>query len=158
VPLRAFLAKKIAMKYLFTFFCLLFLTNLNAQAQHISGLWDGHLFLNQQRYNIEMNLQVNDIGKVSGFTSVDLPDGRVVEMKILGQLHMDRSMTVKEFKIVNQEELDDIEWYKRNFQLMFKRDLWEMTLEGYWQEQIPQVVNDKTRIGRIFLKKREEKA
>lgn len=147
------------MKYLFTFSCLLLITNLSAQARHISGLWDGHLYLNQQRYNIEMNLHVSqDDGKISGFTSVDLPDGRVVEMKINGQLHMDRSITVKEFKIVNQEELEGVDWYKRDFQLVFKRDLWEMTLEGYWQEQIPQVVNDKTRIGRIFLKKREEKA
>jgi hypothetical protein len=105
-----------------------------------------------------MNLNVKNNGNLSGFTSVSLPDGRVVEMKIRGQLHMDRSVTVKEFKIVNKDELEDIDWYKRNFQLVFKRDLWQMTLEGYWQEQIPTMVDDKTRIGRIFLKKREVKA
>jgi hypothetical protein len=146
------------MKILLTFSYLLLMTNLNAQSQHVSGLWDGHLVLNQQRYNIEMNLNVKNNGNLSGFTSVSLPDGRVVEMKIRGQLHMDRSVTVKEFKIVNKDELEDIDWYKRNFQLVFKRDLWQMTLEGYWQEQIPTMVDDKTRIGRIFLKKREVKA
>lgn len=146
------------MKILLTFSYLLLLTNLNAQSQHVSGLWDGHLVLNQQRYNIEMNLNVKNNGNLSGFTSVSLPDGRVIEMKVRGKLHMDRSVTVKEFKIVNKDELEDIDWYKRNFQLVFKRDLWEMTLEGYWQEQIPTMVDDKTRIGRIFLKKREVKA
>lgn len=146
------------MKILLTFSYLLLLTNLNAQSQHVSGLWDGHLVLNQQRYNIEMNLNVKNNGNLSGFTSVSLPDGRVIEMKVRGQLHIDRSVTVKEFKIVNKDELEDIDWYKRNFQLVFKRDLWEMTLEGYWQEQIPTMVDEKTRIGRIFLKKREVKA
>jgi hypothetical protein len=141
-----------------TFSYLLLLTNLNAQSQLISGLWDGHLVLNQQKYTIEMNINVKNNGKLNGFTSVSLPDGRVVEMKIRGQLHMDRSVTVREFRIVNKDELEDVDWYKRNFQLMFKRDLWQMTLEGYWQEQIPQMVDEKTRIGRVFLKKREVKA
>ncbi|MFT5908938.1 MAG: hypothetical protein ACI9XO_000450 [Paraglaciecola sp.] len=146
------------MKFLLTFSYLLLLTNLNAQSQLISGLWDGHLVLNQQKYTIEMNINVKNNGKLNGFTSVSLPDGRVVEMKIRGQLHMDRSVTVREFRIVNKDELEDVDWYKRNFQLMFKRDLWQMTLEGYWQEQIPQMVDEKTRIGRVFLKKREVKA
>jgi hypothetical protein len=146
------------MKFLLTFSYLLLLTNLNAQSQLISGLWDGHLVLNQQKYTIEMNINVKNNGKLNGFTSVSLPDGRVVEMKIRGQLHMDRSVTVREFRIVNKDELEDVDWYKRNFQLMFKRDLWQMTLEGYWQEQIPQMVDEKTRIGSVFLKKREVKA
>ena len=146
------------MKILLTFSCLLFLTNLNGQSQHVTGLWEGHLVLNQQKYPIEMDIHVKKSGKLTGFTSVSLPDGRVVEMKIRGQLHMDRSVTVREFKIVNKDELADVDWYKRNFQLVFKRDLWQMTMEGYWQEQIPQLVDEKTRIGRIYLKKREVKA
>lgn len=146
------------MKTLFTASFLLLLVNLQAQSQHVSGLWEGFLVLNQQRYPIEMNLHVKHNGKLNGFTSISLPNGKIVEMKVRGQLHMDRSVTVREFKIINEDELEDVDWYRRNFQLVFKRDLWEMTLDGYWQEQVPHMVNDKTKIGRIFLKKREVKA
>ena len=146
------------MKVLLTSYCLLFLSNLNAQSEQVSGLWEGFLALHQQRYPIEMNIHVEENGVLSGFTSVSLPDGKVIEMKVRGKLHLDRSVTVHEFTIVNKEELTDIDWYQRNFQLVFKRDLWEMTLEGFWQEQVPHIVDDRTRRGRIFLKKREVKA
>ena len=144
----------------FFLYCLVFFSffSLNAQEHHLAGQWDGFLVLHQQKYPVEMNLNVLDKGRLSGFTSVSLPTGKVVEMKLKGKLHFDRSVTVREVQIVNEEEVQHIDWYRRNFQLVFKRDLWEMTLEGYWQEQIPQLLDEHSKKGRIFLKKREIKA
>ena len=147
-----------SMKTFFTCCTLFFLVNLNAQTSPISGFWDGFLTLNGQRYTIEIHINVEEGGQLNGFTSVSLPTGKAVEMKINGKVHFDRSVTVREFSIVNEEELQDVQWYKKNFQLTFKRDLWETTLEGYWQEQIPQVIDERTKKGQVFLKKREVKA
>ena len=149
---------RLFMKFFFIFFGLFFFSPLQSQSKHVSGQWDGFMVLNQQKYPIEMNIHVKGKGKIAGFTSVGLPDGNVIEMKIKGQLHYDRSVTVREIKIVNKEELQEIEWYRKNFQLVFKRDLWEMTMEGYWQEQIPQILDENSKKGKIYLKKRAVKA
>ena len=134
------------------------IATVNAQPHLVSGQWEGVIILHNQEIPIEMHLSVKKNGRLTGFTSVDLQNGKLIEMKVKGQLHFDRSVTVREFKIVNEEELEGIEWYRKNFQLVFRRDSWDMTLNGFWQEQIPKMLTDKDKKGRVRLKKVNIKA
>lgn len=129
--------------------------SLTAQSKLISGIWEGSLYFRGQEYRMELNLNVKGRGKIKGFSNIHLPNGKTVEMKLDGQLYFDRSMNLYEKEILNEETLEEGEWYKRNYQIVFRRDLWEMDLKGYWQEQVPELADKKSKLGRVILKKKD---
>lgn len=125
--------------------------------KHLSGLWEGELTYKGKKYKIAMQLELKSKGKLKGRVIVFEGEKKVVESDVHGRIYADRSINLWDNGILNAKELEGLDFYPRDYQLIYNRGLWENSLEGFWQQQMPELLNEKSKKGQISLKKMKPK-
>lgn len=125
----------------------------------LDGLWEGTMTVGgiYSDQALPMQLYITTQGRrVSGRSYVTLPDGKIVRMDLEGYLYQDRSLTLAEINFVGDGENDVIPEFNRQYQIVYKPDLWDSTLKGFWQEVTPQTFRHDRRRGRMTLRKQKD--
>jgi|GEM_PF-1622108 len=121
-----------------------------------SGFWEGVLTFRASEHRFEMQIVVKK-KKISGVAYLYKTDNEVVTMKIFGKLYWDHSMNIYDLKLtemgLEEAEKEETFSFQKEYQLVYNRSLWDSTLEGFWQEQIPELLDEHSKKGRIFLKR-----
>lgn len=144
------------MRHLFFILCLFIsIANISAQ-KSLEGLWEGTLSLKGKEYKFEILFTSPEQGRFEGKTYIYESDRDIVEATIYGRLHQDRSMNLYDLEVSYTGPSEWVEVYKKNYQLIWTRSIFGSKLEGYWQEKIPFGINEKTKQGKISLKKAKE--
>jgi len=125
-----------------------------------AGYWEGVLTFHAIEHRFEMQIKVVK-KKISGVVYLYKSDNEVIAMKILGKLYWDHSMNIYDLKLkgidAGEAEMEGGFYFPKDYQLVYNRSLWESTLEGFWQEQIPEILNEHSKKGRIFLKRAKKR-
>ena len=135
----------------------LFLVISTFAQKGLAGLWEGQLTYRERTYKFEVLLKVLSNGQLEGITYIYQTDEDVVEAKVNGKIHYDRSINLYDLKVDYVGPSDQIDVFPKNYQLLYKRSLWNSTLDGFWQEQIPYGLDENSKLGKIFLKKSKPK-
>ena len=139
----------------FILICSLSFTSLNAQ-KTLEGLWEGVLTLKGKEYKFEILFSKSEAGAFEGKTYIYESDRDIVEATITGRLHQDRSINLYDMEVSYTGPSEWVEVYKKHYQLLWTRSIFGSKLEGYWQEKIPLGIDEKTKRGRIFMKKMKD--
>ncbi|MCB0546734.1 MAG: hypothetical protein KDD19_04050 [Phaeodactylibacter sp.] len=140
---------------------------LSAQ-KGLAGLWEGTIthggIYSTNGHRFQLYLEVNE-KYIKGRSYIHVTADSIVQMELRGQLYNDNSIYLEE---VNQEWTEEEEaaieegaspeQFSRKYQFIYKRSLWDPSLEGYWQEVTPMPFHFKRERGRIFLEKKSSKA
>lgn len=122
----------------------------------LEGLWKGTITAggleSEESYTFELFLK-KEGKKLTGKSYVHLKRGKVIEMEIRGWLYNDMSLYMTDGEFIPVEGTGVKPRFFRKYQLMYRPSIWKTTLNGYWQEIIPQPFLDGRDRGRIFLKK-----
>ncbi len=125
-----------------------------------SGFWEGVLTFRSSEHRFEMQIDVVK-KKISGVAYLYKTENEVITMKIFGKLYWDHSMNIYDLKLTNleKEEADNGMTFSfpKEYQLVYNRSLWDSTLEGFWQEHIPELLDERSKKGRIFLKRAKKR-
>lgn len=137
-------------------FSLLLLTCLGAlQAQtQVHGLWKGHITIGglQSNQGYPMELQLQKRGrKITGRSFIYLSTNRVIEMELSGQIYDDSSLYLEEVR--SNSDSSERPAFMRKYQLVFKRGIYDSSLNGYWQEINQDPMDPKRERGRITLER-----
>lgn len=95
--------------------------------------------------------------KVEGRSYVQLPDGSTLRMDLEGYLYNDYSITLVETSFGGDPTNDIMPEFNRQYQIIFKADLWDPKIKGFWQEQTEDTFGEKRRRGRMSLTRRKVK-
>ena len=144
------------MKNIGLLFLFLLLAQFSFGQKGLSGLWEGTItkggIYSEKGTKFELYLEVK--GKViTGRSYVYLENGEVIEMDVEGKMYSDRSIYLKETGFISDKHSDLIPPFNRKYQFIYNRSIWDSTLEGYWQEMIPESFYEGRRRGRIILRK-----
>lgn len=147
---------------LLTLVCLLSVPVTLTAQEDLEGLWKGTITAggleSEESYTFELFLK-KEGKKLTGKSYVHLERGKVIEMEVRGWLYGDMSIYMTDGEFIPVEGTGVKPRFYRKYQLMYRPSIWKTTLNGYWQEIIPQPFFDGRDRGRIFLKKVEsEKA
>lgn len=143
------------MRHLFLITLLLFSVSLSAQKK-LEGFWEGTLTLKGKEYRFEVLLKLVGKGQLEGKTYIYESDRDIVEATISGQFHQDRSMNLYDLEVSYTGPSEWVEVYHKHYQLVYRPSIFGSTLEGHWQEKVPKGIDEKTKIGRIKMKKLKE--
>lgn len=126
----------------------------------LDGVWEGTITIGgiYSRHEMPMQLYVTIDGRrIQGRSYVTIKEGETVMMELSGRLYHDQSMELVEIKFVGDEANEYFPKFSRQYQLVWKPDLWDNALTGFWQEKTEQTFYNYRERGRIKLKKRKEK-
>lgn len=143
------------MKIPFCLSLLIFPVILSAQTS-LDGLWEGTMTVGgiYSDQALPMQLYITTDGtKIQGRSYVTLPDGEVLRMDLSGHLYGDRSLQLMEINFAGDENNDIMPEFNRQYQIVFKPDLWDSQLRGFWQEVSEETFSDTRRRGRMVLRK-----
>lgn len=149
--IRALLVKKIPLAA----FILCFSLPLAAQVT-LAGTWEGTITIggihSSQTLPMELYLIVKG-NFIEGRSYVRMPDGTIVQMNLQGTYHHDHSMSLREIKFVGDPRNDFLPKFSRQYQLVWKADIWDAEIKGFWQEITDKTFDNYRRRGRILLTK-----
>ena len=94
-------------------------------------------------------------GEVTGRSYVTLPDGEVLRMDLSGYLYGDRSIQLVEVSFAGDPANDIMPEFSRQYQIVYRPDIWNSELRGYWQEVTDLTFSDGRRMGRMTLSKQK---
>ncbi|MEL6141245.1 MAG: hypothetical protein AAFU67_06475 [Bacteroidota bacterium] len=145
--------------FLLLFIVVLFPMSLTAQ-RGLEGVWEGHITIggiySDQKLPMQLYITLNG-RKIEGRTYVQLPEGETIQMHLTGRLYFDNSMELWEEHFVGDEDNAYLPKFNRQYQIMWKRDLWNAELRGYWQEVTENTFDKFRQRGRIKLKKQKSR-
>lgn len=147
------------MKALFYLFFPFFLLNgvMTAQAG-LNGNWEGTMTIggiySDEALPMQLYLKTEN-GIVEGRSYVQLPDGSTLRMDLEGKVYMDGSIRLLETNFAGDEFNEQLPKFSRKYQILFKDDLWDPVLKGFWQEIKEEVFDPKRRRGRMTLRRRK---
>jgi hypothetical protein len=121
----------------------------------LAGQWRGKLTYGSTSYPIEIYLQLEG-KKITGRTYLEIERGKVLTMAIFGQIFDDRSGSLEEFEFLPTDVPGLSPPFMRKYQFVYKRSIWESTIEGFWQEILEDPLDTKRAMGRILLSKAQE--
>ncbi|MEM6769155.1 MAG: hypothetical protein AAF597_01110, partial [Bacteroidota bacterium] len=96
-------------------------------------------------------------GVVEGRSYVQLPDGSTLRMDLRGKLYSDGSIRLLETGFAGDEFNERLPKFSRKYQIIFKDDIWNPELIGFWQEIKEEVFAPDRRRGRMTLTKQKVK-
>ena len=105
---------------------------------------------------MQLYLSTKD-GIVEGRSYVQLPDGSTLRMDLRGKIFSDRSIRLLETSFAGDEFNERLPKFNRKYQILFKDDIWNPELIGFWQEIKEEIFAPKRRRGRMTLTKRKTK-
>jgi len=134
----------------------------------LNGLWEGVIteggIYSNEGHRFQLYLEVNE-KYIKGRSYIYVSANSIVQMQLRGQRYQDNSIYLEEVDPTwTQEEEAAIEQgassqqFSRKYQFIYKRSIWDPSLEGYWQEVTPTPFHFKRERGRIFLEKKSSKA
>ena len=125
----------------------------------LDGLWEGHMTVggiySNQALPMQLYLTTED-QKIIGRSYVTLPDGQILRMDLKGYMYGDRSIAMVEVAFAGDPDNDVMPEFNRQYQIVYKPDLWDSQLKGFWQEVTSQTFSGSRRRGRMLLKKRKD--
>lgn len=125
----------------------------------LAGSWEGTMTIggihSSQSLPMELYLIVKG-NYIEGRSYVRTPDGEIIQMNLEGSYHYDHSMSLREVKFVGDQENDYLPKFSRQYQLIWKADLWDAEIKGFWQEITTNTFDNYRRRGRIKLKKSKD--
>ena len=134
-------------------------TQLNAQ-KGLDGVWEGTITIggiySTQALPIQLYLTVEG-NRVEGRSYVKTGENTTVQMHLSGRVFRDNSIQLSEVEFIGDEENDQFPKFNRQYQLIWKRDLWEAGLNGYWQEVTNITFAKFRQRGRLKLTKQKPK-
>lgn len=133
---------------------------LTAQTS-IDGLWEGTMTVGGIYSNEALPMQLHITtteDSIHGRSYVTLPDGEILRMELAGEMYHDRSFSLLEINFAGDEKNDVMPLFNRQYQIIYRPDLWNSELRGFWQEVTDLTFNEKRRRGRMVLQKRKAKA
>ncbi|MFT4750740.1 MAG: hypothetical protein ACI92C_001604 [Neolewinella sp.] len=126
----------------------------------LDGTWEGFMtvggiYSDQQ---LPMQLYLTSEGsEVKGRSYVQLPDGSTLRMDLEGHRYRDLSISLIETDFAGDATNDIMPEFNRQYQIIFKPDLWDPHLRGFWQEETEEAFLPKRRRGRMRLTRRKTK-
>jgi hypothetical protein len=94
-----------------------------------------------------------DGSRVWGRSYVTVQKDSTIVMDLEGKIHGDLSISLKEVRFGGDTVRGPLAPFGRRYQLIFKRGLYDASLNGFWQEIRDDVFNDRRNRGRIYLRK-----
>lgn len=139
---------------LITLFCT---SAANAQAG-LDGTWEGAMTIggiySHEELPMQLYLTTTD-GVVKGRSYVQLPDGSTLRMDLKGNVYKDGSIHLLETAFAGDEFNERMPRFNRKYQILFKDDIWNPVLIGFWQEIHEEIFAPNRRRGRMKLKRRK---
>ncbi len=140
---------------------LLSISPLSLTAQKaLSGIWEGIIteggLHTKDGHRFELFLQVQD-GHIKGQSYIYIRKDSIITRRLSGRMYEDRSVYLEEApaRLGNWEEgQGSAGEFSRKYQFVFKRSIWDSSLEGYWQDIPTDSSSHKRQRGRIILKKK----
>ena len=132
-------------------------TSVSAQTSRLNGVWEGTMVVGglDGVERLPMQLYLKTKGRnVEGRSYVQLPDGTTLRMDLKGTYFRDGSMELREVAFAGDPTNELIPEFNRQYQILFKDDLWDPKLKGYWQEVTEEVFKKNRRLGRMQLERR----
>ncbi len=124
-----------------------------------TGLWEGYITVggldSDVGYKFELQLEGNG-KRLKGRSYIQMGDQKVI-MDVAGKMYKDRSVYLREVRFIESGDGTYKPKFKRKYQLVYRRSLYEKSIEGYWQEIRPDSESEKRERGRIVLKRIDEK-
>ena len=136
---------------------LLFPLLLSAQSK-IDGLWEGTMTIGgiYSSEALPMQLYITTEGnEVKGRSYVTLPNGQILRMDLSGYYYGDRSMKLEEVAFAGDAQNEIMPEFNRQYQIVYRPDLWDSELRGFWQEVTDLTFSETRRMGRMTLKKQK---
>ena len=132
-------------------------TGVRAQNGHFEGVWEGTMIVGGlEGTPLPVQLYLTAEGrKVTGRSYVQLPNGEVLQMDLAGHTYRDGSLSLTEIRFAGDPENSIMPEFNRQYQILYKADIWNPELRGYWQEVTEDALNPKRRLGRLRLKRRK---
>ena len=148
------------MRYLLLLSSLYIVPAVTTAQTSLDGAWEGEMIVGgiygTERLPVQMFITLDD-GMVTGRTYIKLPDGELVQMNLTGRMYRDRSMEMVETDYVGSEDNAYFPLFNRQYQLIYKPDLFDSELQGFWQEVTEDTFNKFRKRGRMRLRKVEVK-
>ena len=144
------------MKLLFVFLIIIPF-NLCFAQQDFNGYWKGKITHEDGGYTPEYSFELFIIQKGDSITgrSYVYVDSIYAEMDIKGNVHDEIYLELNDEKIINHEELREMEWCMKKYQLKLEQKENIFHLEGHWQGE----TSFSTCVpGRIYLQKKIPRA
>jgi len=149
-----------ARKFLLLPLLLLLVCQLPAQLTP-EGVWDGFMTVggiySDQRLPMQLYLTAKENNTYEGRTYVQLPDGSTLRMDLVGKIFRDQSIELTEVAFAGDALNDVMPEFNRQYQIVFKADLWNPKMYGYWQEKTSETFGARRRRGKMTLKRRKVK-
>lgn len=126
----------------------------------LDGTWEGFMTVGgiHSDKQLPMQLYITTTGsKVEGRSYVQLPDGSTLRMDLWGYIYKDHSISLVESAFAGDPTNDIMPEFNRQYQIVFKPDLWDPHLKGFWQEKTEDTFGKKRRRGRMTLTRRKVK-
>jgi hypothetical protein len=76
-------------------------------------------------------------------------------MDLSGYLYGDRSLSMVEVSFAGDAENEIMPEFNRQYQIVYRPDIWNSELRGFWQEVSELTFSDTRRRGRMVLKKQK---
>jgi len=125
----------------------------------LPGTWKGTITIGglegTQTKPLEVYLQIEG-KKITGRSYLELNPGKIVVMSIEGMIFDDRSGLFEEKEFFPSDIPGISPPFFRKYQFVYKRSIWESSIEGFWQEILEDPLHNKRSLGRIQLKKVQE--
>lgn len=145
--------------FAFFFPLIILVTAVDAQSR-LEGTWEGSMTIgglySDETLPVQLYLTA-ERGKVTGRSYVQLPDGSTLRMDLEGRAYRDGSIRLFETAFSGDEFNERLPKFNRKYQIIFKDDLWDPVLSGFWQEIKEEVFDPTRRRGRMTLRKRKVK-
>lgn len=132
---------------------------LDAQS-NLNGTWEGFMTIGGIYSNEALPMQLyltSNKGVIEGRSYVQLPDGSTLRMDLAGELYRDGSIHLLETAFAGDEFNERLPKFNRKYQIIFRDDIWNPELIGFWQEIKEEIFAPKRRRGRMTLTKRKVK-
>ena len=137
-------------------FLFLLIAHLGFGQKGLAGLWEGKItkggIYSEDGYKFELFLEVEG-PVITGRSYVHLGKNQVIEMDVEGKMYSDRSIWLHEKGFIDDQHSSLLPPFNRKYQFIYNRSIWDSSLEGYWQEMIPESFYEKRKRGRITLRK-----
>lgn len=122
----------------------------------LEGQWEGSITLGGIHSSKGLPFELflyRDGDRLWGRSYIRLEGQRQIIMDVEGYMYQDRSVFLQEVSYEGDEATRSLVPYFRQYELVFKRGLFEGSLNGFWQEVRDDALNLKRSRGRIFLRK-----
>ncbi len=136
------------------------LTQQGFSQKGLEGVWEGTITIGGIYSNhtlpIQIYLTVNG-SQVEGRSYVKTGEETTIQMHLQGRLYRDNSIQLTEVEFVGDAFNEYFPKFNRQYQLIWKRDLWNAGLNGYWQEVTDRTFHKFRQRGRLTLTKQKSK-